>query len=65
MPPTQGLAPRQALEAYVMLISSRLYLGPGCSGAGRQGGGVGTGRESLSEQAPVLSAADGRATGRA
>lgn len=29
MPPTKPLAPKQALEARVMLISSRLYLGPG------------------------------------
>lgn len=64
MPATQPLAPRQALEPCVMLISSRLYLDPWCSEAGRQGGGVETGREALSEQGPVLSAVDGRATGR-
>lgn len=29
MPPVQPLAPRQALEACVVLISSRLYLGLG------------------------------------
>lgn len=32
MPPTQPLAPRQALEARVMLVSSGLYLGLGAVG---------------------------------